>query len=232
MTLRVRFESCVESLEAALASDAGGANRLELCNNLDAGGATPDVALVQRVIEAVSIPVFAMARPRPGSFVCDRADLSALERDVRSLRSAGAHGIVTGVLTCDGDIDTDAMRRLVDAARPLPVTFHRAFDAVGALDRALDSLMALSVDRVLTSGGAPTAVEGAEVLARLTRRAGDQLTIVAGGGVRPHNVAALVRASGVVEVHARLVTTRCETAPETAAARAAVAAMVAALVAT
>lgn len=230
MSARVRFESCVDSLAAARASAQGGADRIELCANLDEGGTTPAAALVERCAGTAGLPVMAMARPRPGPFVYDRDEVDTMVRDVLAMKGAGAQGIVAGALTASGDVDAEVMRRVLAAAHPLPVTFHRAFDGARRLDDALDALIALGVDRVLTSGGAPTAPEGAGVLRRLVARAGPHLVVVAGGGVRPNNVAALVRASGVTEVHARLIRATAPGGPKGEAAwRAAVAGMIAAL---
>ncbi len=221
-------ESCVDSLDAALASEAGGARRLELCARLDVGGTTPDPALVAAVVAAVRIPVVTMVRPRGGDFVYDTDALSAMVRDVTRMREAGAHGIVTGVLTADGTINVPLMHVLVRMAGPLPVTCHRAFDEVRDLDAALDTLIGLGVRRVLTSGGAATAEEGTDTLARLVQRAAGRLTIIAGGTVRASNVRALVDATGVAEVHARIIR---EAGPADAATRARWTADVAALVA-
>lgn len=201
---RVLFESCVESAAAAEASALGGADRIELCANLGAGGTTPALDEVERAAGALAVPVFAMARIRPGSFVYDANDVVATIREISALKAAGAHGIVLGALTTAGAIDIPATARLIEAARPLPVTFHRAFDDARNLDAALDALVTLGVERVLTSGGAATAPAGAATLRRLVGSAGSALTVIAGGGVRPHNVAALVAGSGVCEVHARL----------------------------
>lgn len=200
----VLFESCVETLAAAIASAEGGAQRLELCAKLDVGGTTPDAALVAQCVAAVTIPVFAMVRPRGGNFVYDAREAEHMLRDIAEMKTAGAQGMVLGALTRDGDIDTPLMRRLIDAARPLPVTCHKAFDAVRDLPAALEALCALGVDRVLTSGGAATAAEGAPMLARLVTQAGGRLIVLAGGGIRAHNVADLVHATGVREVHAKL----------------------------
>lgn len=221
-------ESCVDSLDAALASEAGGAQRLELCARLTVGGITPDPALVAAVVAAVRIPVVVMVRPRGGDFVYDTNELSAMARDVTRMREAGAHGIVTGVLTSGGTINVPLMHVLARMAGPLPVTCHRAFDEVRDPDAALDTLIGLGVRRVLTSGGAPTATEGADTLARLVRRAGGRLAIIAGGTVRASNVRALVETTGVAEVHARVIR---ETAPADASTRARWTADVAALVA-
>lgn len=225
---RVLVESCVDSLDAALASAAGGADRLELCSRLDVGGTTPDPSLVAAVVAAVRIPVMAMVRPRGGAFVYDTNELSAMARDVTRMREAGAHGIVTGVLTSAGTINASLMHVLVRMAGPLPVTCHRAFDEVRDLDAALDTLIGLGVRRVLTSGGAATATEGAATLARLVQRSAGRIAILAGGTVRASNVRALVDATGVAEVHARIIR---EPAPADDAARSHWKADVAALVA-
>lgn len=221
-------ESCVDSIDAALASAAGGAHRLELCANLDVGGTTPDPELVAAVVAAVRIPVVAMVRPRGGDFVYDTDALSAMARDVTRMRAAGAHGIVTGVLTSAGAINAPLMHVLVRMAGPLPVTCHKAFDEVRDLDAALDTLIGMGVTRVLTSGGAPTAAEGAPALARLVQRAAGRIAILAGGTVRTSNVGTLIAATGVTEVHARVIR---DAAPADAATRARWAADVAGLVA-
>lgn len=221
------FESCVESASAAAASARGGADRIELCANLDAGGTTPALHDLERAAADLEIPIVAMARVRPGPFVYSADEIRATVRAIRALRAAGARGIVLGALTAAGDVDGEATARLVDAARPLPVTFHRAFDETRDRDRALDALLALGVDRVLTSGGAPSAREGSAALRRLCLRAAGRLTVLAAGGVRADHVAALVSESGVAEVHARLAHGRCETPESAAALTAAVAEMVA-----
>lgn len=221
-------ESCVDSLDAALASEAGGAHRLELCARLDVGGTTPDPALVAAVVAAVRIPVVAMVRPRGGDFVYDTNELSAMARDVTRMREAGAHGLVTGVLTSNGTVNAALMHVLVRMAGPLPVTCHKAFDEVRDLDAALDTLIGLGVTRVLTSGGAATAAEGTDALARLVQRAAGRVAIIAGGTVRASNVRALVDTTGVAEVHARVIR---EAGPADASMRARWTAEVAALVA-
>jgi copper homeostasis protein CutC len=201
----VLIESCVDSLDAALASVAGGARRLEFCAHLDIGGTTPDPGLVREVVEAVPVPVFTMVRPRGGSFVYGEAEVDAMVRDIRLMRAAGAHGLVFGALRADRTVDDTVMRRLLSHARPLPVTCHKAFDETPDLLAALDTLVTLGVDRVLTSGGRPTAAEGMAMLAALVARAGDAITVVAGGRVRADTVAALIWQTGVREVHARVI---------------------------
>jgi copper homeostasis protein len=197
-------EACVDSVASAVAAERGGAHRLELCDALFDGGTTPSAGMIASCKEAVAIPVFVIIRPRGGGFVYSDAERDVMRRDVVAARELGADGVVIGGLRSDGTVDTDLVRLLRDAARELPVTFHRAFDLTPDLERALEALVAAGLQRVLTSGGAPTAIEGAEVLASLVRQAGARITVMAGGGVREENVLELVRVSGVREVHVRL----------------------------
>ena len=197
------FESCVDSVDTAAASARGGAGRDELSARLDVGGTTPDPALVARCV-ALGTPVCVMIRPRPGDFVYDRGEVEAMAQAIQVAAAAGAAGVVFGALRFDGTIDAGVMHRLLDAAQPLPVTCHKAIDATRDPLEALEALLALGIDRVLTSGGAPTAAAGAATIARMVARAGDALTVMAGGGVRASGVAELVHRTGVREVHARL----------------------------
>jgi copper homeostasis protein len=200
----VLFESCIDSAAAADASARGGAGRVELCARLDVGGTTPDAAVIARCVESVPIPVFVMIRPRGGDFVYAAAEVEAMAAAIGMAAAAGAHGVVFGALRADGAVDVDVMQRLIDRARPLPVTCHKAIDAARDPLEALEALLGLGVDRVLTSGGAATAEAGAETMARMVARAGDALVVMAGGGIRAHNAGAIVRRTAVREVHAKL----------------------------
>jgi copper homeostasis protein len=200
----IKVEVAVETLKSALAAEAGGADRLELCLDLANGGLTPDDILVRNVLQQTRIPVFMMVRPRPGDFVYDADEVDDMVRTIEQLRAAGAHGFVTGALTSGQEIDMHAMRAFIDAAGGLPLTFHRAFDRLADREGAIDQLIQLGVQRVLTSGGAASALEGAEALRALVARAQNRLTILAGGGVREDNVAEVIRRSGVSEVHTKL----------------------------
>lgn len=200
----ILVEACVDSVASSLAAERGGARRLELCDALFDGGTTPSAGMVAACKEAVSIPVFVMIRPRGGGFVYSDAERDVMRRDVVVARELGADGVVIGGLCRDGTIDVDLVRLLVDAARGLPVTFHRAFDLTPDLGSSLDVLADAGVQRILTAGGAATAVDGAAMLADLVRQAGSRLLVLAGGGVREENVRRLVAKSGVREVHVRL----------------------------
>ena len=201
--MRVLIEAAVESLDDALAAEAGGARRLELCADLDSGGTTPERSVIASVIARVRVPVVVMVRDRPGDYVYTRDELDRMRRDVALALVLGAAGVVVGALTSARRIDLPAMRELMGAAYGLPVTFHRAIDETRDVLASIDQLRSLGVRRVLSSGGAPVALDGSVTLAAMIERAGPALTVVAGGGVRSTNVAQLVRRTGVREVHLR-----------------------------
>jgi len=201
--LRPLLECVVETVDAAAGAERAGAQRLELCVRLETGGVTPPSPLIESVLAAVTIPVFVMIRPRAGDFVYSDDEIGQALGAIDEARSRGAHGFVLGALRKDGGVDIDRTSRLVARAAGLPVTFHRAFDDVADQQAALEEVIAAGARRVLTSGAAATALEGADRLAALVRQAGARITILAGGGVRAHNVRALLVRSGVSEVHAR-----------------------------
>lgn len=196
------IEAYVETVDQAAAAVAAGADRLELCGHGE-GGLTPDVATLDAVVKAQRVPVHAMLRPRAGDFRYDDAEFEAMCRAIPLLREHGASGIVFGVLHDDGRLDVERMRDLVKLSSGLRVVCHRAFDATPDAAATLRELMQLGVHEVLTSGHAPTALEGAATLKRLHELGGGRLAILAGGGVRPNNVRELVAQSGVHRVHAR-----------------------------
>ncbi len=199
----ILVEGCVDAIDAALEAARGGAGRIELCGELLQGGVTPSAGLIGAVRARATIPLFVLVRPRAGDFLYSDEELDVVRRDIEMARSLGADGVVLGALTADGDVDVARLRPLVALARPMAVTFHRAFDFTRDQDAALDALMQIGVDRVLTSGGAATALEGAESLARLVERAGDRIVVLAGGSITAESVADVVRHSGVREVHVR-----------------------------
>lgn len=196
-------EACVDTWASALAAARAGAARLEVCAALHDGGTTPSAGLVAAIRAYVGIPVFAIVRPRGGDFVYTPGELDVMRRDIDALRSAGADGIVTGLLTRDNHIDAPRLNQLVAWASGWPVTFHRAFDLTTDLGASLEILVDAGVHRVLTSGGCQTAALGTNAIADLVRRARSRIVVVAGGSIHEDDVGVLVARTGVTEVHVR-----------------------------
>ncbi|MEM1322883.1 MAG: copper homeostasis protein CutC [Bacteroidota bacterium] len=195
------LEICANSYSSALRAQQAGAHRIELCSNLPVGGTTPSAATIRLCRRQLQIPIHVLIRPRPGDFCYDAEDVELIGEDILFCKSEGLDGVVIGGLQPDGQIDLQATRRWIDLARPLSVTFHRAFDKTPDPLRALDQLIELGVDRLLSSGQRPTAYEGRQLLGKMVERAAGRLEILAGAGLNANNVAALVQASGVREVH-------------------------------
>jgi copper homeostasis protein len=197
----ITIEICVGDVESAIAAEAGGADRIELCDNLAAGGTTPSVGTIAEVCRWLSLPVHVLIRPRPGGFVYSERELAVMRRDVEAAKALGAAGVVLGILDAEGRVDREHTAELVAVARPLSVTYHKAIDQSRDPLEALDALMAMGVDRVLTSGGRPTALEGCEMLRRLVDRAAGRIAVMAGGRLEVDHLGAVIRDSGVREVH-------------------------------
>lgn len=203
-TLPLLFEACVETLADALAAERRGAHRIELCSALDQDGLTPPPALLRESVEALHIPVMAMIRPRGGGFVYSEAEVAAMERDIATAKAAGAAGVVFGLLTPEGAIDAANTARLVRAASPLPVTFHKAFDGAADMFAAFRTLNAIAgISRVLTSGGRATAWEGRDVLKALQSTPGRRIEIIAAGRLLPDNRQRLADYTGIRELHGK-----------------------------
>jgi copper homeostasis protein len=201
MMKRYLLEAVVDSLEAALAAEAAGADRLELCAALELGGLTPGMGLMRAVCGHVGIPVHVLVRTCGGAFTCTDGEYETLLLDVVAAREAGASGIVAGILQADGRIDVPRMARLTAVAAPLPVTFHRAFDRVADREQALADLLATGCHRLLSSGFAASAAEGAANLQWLRTHGDGWLVVVPGGGVTADNVADLAASTEAIEFH-------------------------------
>ena len=202
MTSRATLEIAANSLASALAAQDGGADRVELCENLGEGGCTPSHGTLAMARERLRIPLYVLIRPRAGDFVYDALERDTMLRDIELCVRLGCDGVVIGALDDNGDVDAALCRELIDAARPLGVTFHRAIDVARDPESALESAIALGCERVLTSGASASAVEGADTIAALVRRAGGRIGVMAGAGVSPENVRDLVTRTGVRDVHA------------------------------
>ena len=176
------LECCVDSVESALEAVRGGADRLELCGNLMIGGTTPELPMFLRVKELVNVPVNVLLRPRFGDFCYTEEEFLLLEADVKRFVAAGADGVVIGVLNPDGTVDEPRMKRLMEAAGDVPVTFHRAFDVTRDPFKALEACERLGISTILTSGQKNTALEGKELLKELVKHS-EKITIMVGSGV-------------------------------------------------
>jgi copper homeostasis protein len=194
------IEVCVDSVESALSAQEGGADRVELCDNLFEGGTTPSAGAIAVARERLRIALHVIVRPRGGDFYYSDAEMESMRRDVDAARQLGAEGVVIGLLTPDGDVDAPRTRELIERARPMSVTFHRAFDVARDPHAALEAIAGLGADRLLTTGQEPSVVEGLALVAELTRRAGDRL-IVMPGGVNERNVARVLAATNARELH-------------------------------
>ena len=198
------LEITVETVGAALAAQRGGAQRIELCSELAKGGLTPGADVMRLARQKVRVPIFAMIRPRGGNFVYSAAEFETMQRDIETARQLGMDGMVLGLLKEDRHVDIRRTRKLVELARPLPVTFHRAFDVSADLRKSLEEVMDTGAARILTSGGAPSALEGLACLAELVAAAGDRLIIVPGGGINPSNILRVAQQSRAREYHSGL----------------------------
>ncbi|MFI5213958.1 MAG: copper homeostasis protein CutC [Gemmatimonadales bacterium] len=198
---RIVLEICCENLADAVAAEAARADRLELAQALELGGLTPSPGLALVVGDRVMIPFVAMVRPRGGDFVYAEDEVGMMERDAGLLLEAGASGIVFGCLTQEGRIDERACERLIAVADRAEVVFHRAFDRLKDPLDALETLIDLGVSRVLTSGGAKTALESTDRIRALLERADGRIEILPGGGIREENVERVIRQTGCTQVH-------------------------------
>lgn len=194
----------MESVGGAVAAELGGAQRLELCNDLSAGGITPDDALMPAVLAEVQLPVFAMIRPRSGGFFYTAAEFAMMKESIARAKEFGMDGLVLGILTADHRVDVARTRELVELAAPLPVTFHRAFDVSVNLLKSLEEVLQTGAARILSSGGAFNALTGAATLASLRAAAKDRIKIVPGTGVNPGNIAEIAHITGAQEFHSGL----------------------------
>lgn len=200
----ILVEIAAHSVQAAVAAQAGGAQRVELFSSPLEGGLTPSEGLMAVVRDRLKISLHIIIRPRGGDFCYCDAELEAMHRDVATARRIGVDGIALGILDPEGRIDVEPTRQLVSAARPLSVTFHRAIDMCRDVHSALRDAIACKVDRVLTSGGAADASQGMAILKSLVAEAGKNVSLIAAGGIRPANAATIIKETGVREVHAGL----------------------------
>ncbi len=195
------IEACVDSVESAIAAEKGGASRVELCCALLEGGLTPSEGAIALARERLSIGLNVIIRPRGGDFLYTRAEQEVMLRDIDAAKRLGADAVVIGALTAEGDVDVAATRTLSERARPLSVTFHRAFDMTRDPFAALETLVGLGIDRLLTSGQEESAMAGLDLLRELVERASDRIVIMPGGNIHESNVEKIAKVTGAQELH-------------------------------
>ncbi len=193
-------EICASTYQSAINAQKGGAHRIELCENLSVGGVTPNRELIRKVKNAISIPKNILIRPRGGDFVYTEDEFNQMLSDIEVSKSIGCNGIVSGVLNPDNTIDIERTRQLIETSKPKLFTFHRAFDETPDPIKTLKILITLGVERILTSGHKPTAIQGLKTLKKLHKKANGEVTILVGGGIRSSNVIQFTLA-GFNEVH-------------------------------
>ncbi|XP_064600205.1 copper homeostasis protein cutC homolog [Liolophura sinensis] len=195
------MEVCVDSVASARNAEKGGAARLELCASLVEGGTTPSCGMLQVMKRSVALPVFVMIRPRGGDFLYSPDEFDVMKQDITSLKQAGADGMVFGILTPEGKVDITRCKELVELSRPLPITFHRAIDMTEDIAEALESIIATGCERILTSGGEGTSVDGTTVIKQLVSQAKGRILVVPGGGITPENLGRILDETGAGEFH-------------------------------
>jgi copper homeostasis protein len=196
-----KIEICVEGIDGLVAAQEGGADRVELCASLLEGGLTPSMGVIREALRVATIPFHVIIRPRGGDFLYSELEFQSMVEDIKVLRDIGVSGVVIGCLTPDGRIDEARTRILVDAARPMKVTCHRAFDMTEDYREAVEALVRAGVDRVLTSGQRDTAIEGIDILKDTRAIADGRIVIMACGALDAGNIAQVRQATGVDEMH-------------------------------
>lgn len=204
MTEQILIEVCVDSVASALAAERGGAQRVELCSDLLEGGVTPSAGLIEVVRSRISIGLHPIIRPRAGDFCYTDEEFDVMCRDAEIAKTAGADGIVFGILDPEGKVDIRRTRQLIELSRPLSVTFHRAFDMSADLFQSLEDVCSTGAGRLLTSGGEQTCLQGVSAISRLVSLARNRIKIIAGGGIGLDNAARIIERTGVTEIHVSL----------------------------
>ncbi|MBI1937197.1 MAG: copper homeostasis protein CutC [Ignavibacteriales bacterium] len=201
MKQKILFEACVGSIESALAAEEGGADRIELCKDLHCGGVTPDRDVIKSVMQKIKIPVNVLIRPRAGHFCYSKEESDKMKNDIEFVKSLNVNGVVFGILKNDGTVDEEKNSELVELAAPLSSTFHRAFDMVNNPFAALETLVKLGFERILTSGKEPTVIEGLDLISELVNKAGSRIMVMPGGGVNEENIGTVIEKTFVKEIH-------------------------------
>lgn len=198
---KIKIEICAPSVQSAIHADLAGADRIELCQNLQEGGTTPSFGAISYCVEHLALKTNVLIRPRSGNFCYNEAEYEAIKRDVKQCKEMGVHGVVIGFLKQDYTIDTGRTREIVQLASPMEVTFHRAFDICSDWVTAMEEIISCGCTRILTSGTKPTAFEGIPILEDMVRSSAGRIIILAGSGINPENAKEIVERTGVTEIH-------------------------------
>lgn len=195
------IEVCAANIQSAIAAQEGGAKRIELCDNLYEGGTTPSYAAIKLVLEKLDIPVNVMIRPRGSDFCYDNLEFEIMKEDIRMCKDLDVNGVVFGILNPDGNVDLIRTKQLVELARPLSVTFHRAFDVTPDPEKALEDIISCDVDRLLTAGQQNKAPDGIDLIAALVKQANYRIVIMPGSGLDENNIQEFRKKTGTNEFH-------------------------------
>jgi len=195
------MEVCANSITSVLAAERGGAVRVELCDNLPEGGTTPSYAQIKLAKQHTNIKIYPIIRPRGGDFLYSDLEFELMKEDIKMCKSLNCDGVVTGILHKDGSIDKERCAILVALAKPMGVTFHRAFDMCNDMKKALEEVIELGFERILTSGGEASALLGAEKIKALIEQSAGRISIMPGAGVREENIQQLIHMTGAGEFH-------------------------------
>ena len=196
-----KLEVCANSFASALAAEKGGANRVELCENMTEGGTTPSFAQIKMCKERLNVEVWPIIRPRSGDFLYSDDEFELMKEDIKMCKSLECDGVVTGILLANGEIDKIRCAELIALAKPMPVAFHRAFDMSNDLKKSLEDVIDLGFARVLTSGGANNAFEGIETIANLVKQANGRIEIMPGAGINLDNINEIATRTGARNFH-------------------------------
>ncbi|MBK8610866.1 MAG: copper homeostasis protein CutC [Chitinophagaceae bacterium] len=199
--MNVKLEVIGFTIESCILAQAAGAHRIELCDNPGEGGTTPSYGFIEAAREKLQIALYPIIRPRGGDFLYTNVEFDLMKTDIKICKELGCNGVVIGVLKTDGTVDKERCRQLVDLANPLGVTFHRAFDRVADAAQALEDIIEVGCERILTSGLHPTAIAGVDTIAKLIKQADDRIIIMPGSGVRSDNIIELAEKTGAFEFH-------------------------------
>jgi copper homeostasis protein len=204
MSGSISIEVCVDSVASALAAERGGAMRVELCSSLIDGGVTPSTGLIELVRTKISLALHVIIRPRGGDFFYTPDEFEIMRKDILAAKELGADGVVLGILDMEGNVDIERTSQLVDLAHPLNVTFHRAIDMSADLLRAVEDIYQTGANRLLTSGGERTGLEGIQKISQIVKVAGGRIAVMACGGINHENAVSIVAQTGVKEIHVGL----------------------------